>query len=234
MEKEKFLCKKCQRSLYISDFEKEPRTKRGFKLKCKECDGYSSLYVNKRKIIAHNFKNYQGQRFGWLTAVEFVGKIGGARSLRTVWRLKCDCGNVIERVIYDVVNGRTKSCGCLNLKKGRESSRWEGYGDIPLTYFTSLKSGAKSRNLVFEISIEQMWEQFEKQKKQCALSGVRLILAGENKGEQTASLDRIDSSQGYILSNIQWVHKDLNAMKMQFDEEYFLNFIKKIYEYRNL
>ena len=41
-------------------------------------------------------------------------------------------------------------------------------------------------------------------------------------GNRTASLDRIDSSQPYVVTNIQWVHKDVNLMKMDLDEDWFV------------
>lgn len=40
--------------------------------------------------------------------------------------------------------------------------------------------------------------------------------------EQTASLDRIDSSKGYIPGNVQWVHKDVNKMKLALSEKRLL------------
>ena len=44
----------------------------------------------------------------------------------------------------------------------------------------------------------------------------------------TASLDRIDSSKGYVIGNVQWVHKDINIMKNKFDNQYFIDMCKKI------
>lgn len=44
----------------------------------------------------------------------------------------------------------------------------------------------------------------------------------------TASLDRIDSTKGYTLDNIQWVHKHINVMKMDLDQEYFIKLCKLV------
>jgi hypothetical protein len=45
-----------------------------------------------------------------------------------------------------------------------------------------------------------------------------------------ASIDRIDSSKGYIEGNIVWVHKDVNIMKNVFTKEHFLMLCVKIVE----
>lgn len=51
---------------------------------------------------------------------------------------------------------------------------------------------------------------------------------------QTASLDRKDSLKGYTIDNIQWLHKDVNQMKRNYSEEYFINTCLKIAEnYKN-
>ena len=44
----------------------------------------------------------------------------------------------------------------------------------------------------------------------------------------TASIDRKDNSLGYVKGNIQWVHKDVNALKSNFKEKYFLKLCKLI------
>jgi len=68
---------------------------------------------------------------------------------------------------------------------------------------------------------------FQKQNGKCALSGVEISLL-KKSGVSTASLDRVDSSKGYIKGNVQWVHKDVNFMKYNFDESYFLDMCKKV------
>ena len=55
-------------------------------------------------------------------------------------------------------------------------------------------------------------------------------LKSKDKAKATASLDRIDQNKGYEIGNVQWVHKDVNLMKMYLDEKYFIGLCGKIYE----
>ncbi|BDA71589.1 hypothetical protein CAL7716_057550 [Calothrix sp. PCC 7716] len=59
------------------------------------------------------FKDYTGQKFGHLECISIstLKRVHGA----TYWKCKCDCGQIIETQIGNVVNGITKSCGCLKL-----------------------------------------------------------------------------------------------------------------------
>jgi hypothetical protein len=55
----------------------------------------------------------------------------------------------------------------------------------------------------------------------CALSG--WPIGWSDVGAiHTASIDRVDSSLGYVVGNIQIVHKDVNMAKQQFTQDYFL------------
>ena len=73
------------------------------------------------------------------------------------------------------------------------------------------------------------WEQFLKQNRNCALSGEALRFQTKCKSSDgTASLDRIDSSHGYIGGNVQWVHKDINYMKMDLDNAKFIDWCRKV------
>lgn len=65
------------------------------------------------------------------------------------------------------------------------------------------------------------------------LSGVALVFSRTRKNETTASLDRINSSIGYIEGNVQWVHKDVNKMKMAMVEDKFLYWCKTISQHNN-
>lgn len=45
---------------------------------------------------------------------------------------------------------------------------------------------------------------------------------------QTGSLDRKDSSKGYSIDNIQWVHKRVNFLKRDYSEEELIYWCTKI------
>lgn len=53
-----------------------------------------------------------GRRFGRLTAMEYAGRKNG----RTLWRCLCDCGNETITGYSNLLNGITKSCGCLGME----------------------------------------------------------------------------------------------------------------------
>ena len=54
-------------------------------------------------------KNLTGQRFGKL--IVLGDPQPGNRG--TIWKCKCDCGNICYKVSTDLIHGHTKSCGCL-------------------------------------------------------------------------------------------------------------------------
>lgn len=60
---------------------------------------------------------------------------------------------------------------------------------------------------------------FESFNGKCALSGWDIDISYTNP---TASLDRIDSSCGYEVGNIQWVHTMVNMSKNKYDESRFI------------
>lgn len=148
------------------------------------------------------------------------------------WRSKisciCECGNECIKDYYYVFKGITKSCGCLykeNLDK--LSFKAKGYGEISGTYMDKIKQNAKRREVL--INIEYLWNLFLSQNRKCALSGLDLYFSTwKNNSSQTASLDRIDSKIGYVKGNVQWIHKHINNMKQDYDNDYFISMCELI------
>ena len=178
------------------------------------------------------------RRFGKLTVIKRVrnpDKFGQVK-----WKCRCDCGRIVYPTGRCLTLGKTKSCGCLMSEApkehsgGKKSSNWTGYGDIPGSYWKQLLRHAKVRSREVTISLNDAWEQYLKQNGICALSGEPInfgIPGRKNRASITASLDRIDSSKGYIVDNIQWVHKHVNIMKWNLTEQRFVELCNKISNY---
>lgn len=171
-------------------------------------------------------KNLVGKRFGELEVLERTER--RSRDNKVIYRCRCSCGIEIERPGRYLTSGDTKSCGCIGPLAIR-NAHWTGFGEISGDYFSNIKRNAKTRGLIFDITIEYIWELFLLQDKKCKLSGFNLNLSPNlSRQEQSASLDRIDNKFGYIYGNVQWVHKDVNFLKNKYSEEYLIKMCKMV------
>jgi hypothetical protein len=166
------------------------------------------------------------------------------KNRRTYVEVVCDCGSIEIRRKDHVLSGRTKSCkrcSVMQTLKNFPNERFgprnhEGVGDISKTLWNAYKFGAKKRGIPFEITLGDAWKIFLNQKGRCALSGEIITLKHGYKKSNvdwkgfTASLDRIDSSLGYVTGNIQWVHEDVNYIKRDLSEIDFICWCTKIAE----
>jgi hypothetical protein len=98
---------------------------------------------------------------------------------------------------------------------------------VPPWYVQQLKRGRvrKNRILRFDLDKQYLDQLFQNQNGRCALTGELLwfVKTAKNHQYQNASLDRIDSNQGYIKGNVQWVVKEVNMLKTNMTEERFKN-----------
>lgn len=67
-----------------------------------------------------------GARFGRLTATSHTRKPRPSGGAYTFWVCRCDCGNTTEVRASSLVNGDTRSCGCLCKEEVAERSRKHG------------------------------------------------------------------------------------------------------------
>lgn len=93
-------------------------------------------------------KDISGKRFGKLTAIEPVGKNSRRQ---TIWRCKCDCGNIVDLPIGALTTGNTKSCGCLRNGvfrggSGTGSSQPEDLSGRKFGHLTAIRIVGKDRS----------------------------------------------------------------------------------------
>lgn len=171
-------------------------------------------------------KDLTGRKFHkWTVLGLDMAKYIGPSRVR--WLCECVCGEK-RNVRQDMLlSNESKSCGHDRTRttKAWEDPRWVGCGELSGQHFGEIRCRAKREEHEFNVTIEYVWELFEKQGRKCAITGEPLVfhsLKEKRMGlAQTASLDRIDSFIGYLPGNVHWVHKDVNRMKNSFTMDRF-------------
>lgn len=95
------------------------------------------------------------------------------------------------------------------------------FGPVRASWIKKCKVGAESRGIEWSVDASEIAAIYERQGGRCALSGWEIGWAGVGQ-QHTASLDRIDSSGGYTVGNVQLLHKDINMMKQSFSQGRFV------------
>jgi hypothetical protein len=156
---------------------------------------------------------------------------------------KYKCGQKIMSIAREVnsypkkIQKILKSNGIEFRKKqcylsGEDNPRYTGHKEMQGAYLATLKASAKNRGIEFSVTYEYIWNLFLEQDRKCKYSGITIFFSRNNiehiMGQATASLDRIDSSKGYIEGNLQWLHKRINIMKGNMSEKEFLDFCEAV------
>ena len=130
-------------------------------------------------------------------------------------------------------NGKTSYCKlCIASKCRQRKLEWTDFQFIK-NLLSVCRSSTRRRkkigrtNMMYNITIEHIMALKVKQKNKCIYSGVELIW--KQNHPNTVSIDRIDSSLGYISSNIQLVTKQINAAKSNMSDEEFKTLIYNCY-----
>lgn len=163
----------------------------------------------------------------------------------------CKCGNCgiqFEKPESEITRnnklGRKNFCsrtcvGNNNIKNfgdrrnNYDISKHSGSRRDDLTKFRYHYRNILKRNKKVDVSIQDLKELWETQKGICPYLGIELHLNTYSKIKKdpitSASLDRIDSSVGYIKGNIQWVSRAMNYLKNDMSEQQVQEIIELIY-----
>lgn len=84
------------------------------------------------------------------------------------------------------------------------------------------KSNAKTRKIPFDITLDYL----NTLPRTCYYTDVPLVF--EMNKPNTISLDRLDSSKGYVKGNVVFCSSDINYMKSDFTYKQFLSLCRKV------
>lgn len=105
----------------------------------------------------------------------------------------------------------------------------------PFDFYTKgVKKRAIKKNIEFDLDEVFLEELMKNQNGLCGITNVPIVIPTriETKIYETASLDRIDNSIGYIKGNVMWVVLGINYMKNRHSNSDLITLINKIFEYR--
>ena len=146
------------------------------------------------------------------------------------YKVRCDCGTEAYKLPIELLSkDRDFQCEKCAHKENMSNIRKKNgeVGELTKTEHTRLRRSAEKRGYEFNVSIEYLWNLFQEQNQICAITGDHIPSIKE------ASLDRIDSSKGYIEGNVQWVTRQANLSKHIMTMEQLYEFCRKVLNHAN-
>ena len=119
-----------------------------------------------------------------------------------------------------------KACRkCTNIDPNSNSHKGYYKEVLRKSFAHKYEANAKTRNIPWDVSYNYLAELLIEQDFKCALTGWDIHAMDVNS---PASLDRIDSSLGYIEGNVQWVTIKVNMMKQRYSQQDFIEVCKAV------
>ena len=180
--------------------------------RCSKCSGYKCM---------DRIDEIVGKKFGMITVNKLYMK-----GRHTYFDGICNCGNIVSSPFMEIKTGFSRSnkkqpCSCNSCAQALKSGWEPKYSPYVNTLNASIRR-AKKKGIEHNITLEYLYGLNQKQDGLCAITGVKMIARknsadyGYGKEPYILSLDRIDSSKGYIEDNVHLVTWIANLMKMEF------------------
>lgn len=180
-------------------------------------------------------KDLTGQKYNMLTIIK---QSGINKQNRAMWLCRCDCGN--EKILagHDIINGSTKSCGCLAKETRKEnfSKRWENKIKKVKKPKRIIKYGKMTRHLkIYKGMKDRCYNPKNKRYKDYGGRGIKICdewlkdynaflkWALENGYDENLTIDRIDVNGNYEPSNCRWATSKQQAFNRRSNHRITIN-----------
>ena len=170
-----------------------------------------------------------GQTVGKWKVMKRLGAIRkniSGKDLHTYYLCICECGTKRELAQTTLIRKVSKSC-----MKCAGKARRGVYRFRLAAAFSRTRKASSKRGIKLSIDHAYVLKLMKKQNWKCALTGLPLRVGYGKSGSPTsctASLDRIDSSKGYVPGNVQWVYMPVNMMKWKLSQKEFVKICKLV------
>jgi hypothetical protein len=157
--------------------------------------------------------------WGRLTVIEFArtARTAGGQT-KPIWRFRCSCGAEVEKRAYDVVAGKTTSCGCAARDAKIEVQTRHGHaakGALSLTYRSWRNMVTRGRNPNIECadrySLRGIVVADEWLPGGDGLGFSRFLAHAGDRPTPAHTIDRIDNDLPYQPGNVRWSLSDQQA-----------------------
>ena len=168
-----------------------------------------------------------GEQFNRFTCLgdSIDDSYGKTRKSRSVPCL-CQCGTFKLVRVSKLVNGITKSCGCL-AREVATTTRKNPKGVTALnTLISTYIKSAKDRGHDFELSVQECDKLFKSNCYYCGTEPSQFVK--RNPDYLYNGIDRVDNNHGYTIGNTVPCCGICNRMKSNLDLDVFINHVNKI------
>lgn len=186
---------------------------------CSKCGTKSKRYIKSRRCLYCALKNVSWDIQFTDVTINPIRKDAFEKQLNYQRFLKEGLAFCKKHKLHEKWEKCNKYFACKICRSERSA---EARKKNPLKYIVH---NCKQRGFEVNITEEDVRQKLKQQNNKCALTGIRFDEVFK------PSLDRIDSTKGYIKGNIQLVLHEINTMKSNFTEKRFIELCALVKEH---
>ena len=153
------------------------------------------------------FRDLTNQIINGIEFVEFIE----TKSKRSIWKVKCHCGNIFKTCASDINRGHTKSCGC---SKGSGNKLPYSKASFNALY-KAYKYKANKRGIEFILTQEEFGRLTKCNCRYCGIAPQQIFFNRKGNGPYIYNgIDRVNNAIGYTISNVVACCGQCNHAKM--------------------
>jgi hypothetical protein len=208
---------KAKKKAYMAQYYSDPENKA--KRKAQQAEYYSRYYSENKARWAEDYSGPENKAKRKAQQAEYYSKNKAARkAYNAEYHSKPE----------NKAKVKARKVAYLNDPdfKAKRKAHQASYNSSVQGVFRKCRSGARQRDIPFELTPTDVDILIANSDMKCSVSGVSLSL---NVGDpHKASIDRIDSSMGYVYDNVQIVSTAVNRMKLDLKHWDFIELCRSI------